>query len=324
VLRTLAQQGSSFAVASRAEIDLCLKAGVKVECISFGNTIKKEADIAYAYQRGVQLFSFDSEQELEKLARAAPGVAVMCRVLVEGSGAQQSLSRKFGCSPTQAARLLVRAHELELDPAGVAFHLGSQQTEPWRWAPAIETAANVFIATAAAGVDLRLLNIGGGFPAHYVQDVPSLDSYALAIRAALSRSFGADHPQLIWEPGRSLVADAGVMRTEVVLVSRKPDGDGDRWIFIDVGRFGGLAETAGEEIRYRLRTNRDGGPTGPAILAGPTCDSVDILYERERYELPLDLAPSDVIDFFSTGAYTASYAAVGSNGFRPPTTYCVR
>jgi ornithine decarboxylase len=147
--------------------------------------------------------------------------------------------------------------------------------------------------------------------------------YGAEIEAAVAAAFPDDPPELICEPGRSLVADAGVLRSEVVLVSRRNDRDDCRWVYLDVGRFSGLAETEGEAIMYPILTSRDGGPVGPVVLAGPSCDSVDVLYERCRYELPLDLAPGDTLDFLAAGAYTTSYATAAFNGFRPPTTHCL-
>lgn len=324
VLRTLAELGSSFDVASRPEIDLCLGAGVSPDRISYGNTIKKATDIEYAYQRGVRMYTFDSEPELRKLAQHAPGASVICRILVSGDGAQWPLSRKFGCESEMAAALLIRAAQLGLDPAGVSFHVGSQQCQPSQWAPALAAAAGVFGVTEAAGVRLRVVNIGGGFPAQYTESTPTLAAYARAVKVAVRRAFPREAPQIICEPGRSIAADAGVLRTEVVLVARKGYDDPDRWVYLDVGRFGGLAETEGEAIRYRIRTTHDpGDPVGPVILAGPTCDSADVLYERTKYELPMALADGDVIDFLSTGAYTATYSSEAFNGFPPLTTYCI-
>ena len=125
------------------------------------------------------------------------------------------------------------------------------------------------------------------------------------------------------EPGRSLVADAGVIQTEVVLISQKSYSDDKRWVFLDIGKFGGLAETMDECIKYRIRTPRDGTEVGPIILAGPTCDSADILYEKANYELPLNLKVGDKIEILSTGAYTTTYAAVGFNGFPPLKAYYI-
>jgi ornithine decarboxylase len=119
------------------------------------------------------------------------------------------------------------------------------------------------------------------------------------------------------EPGRYLVADAGVLRSEVVLVSRRSTEDQERWVYLDVGKFHGLAETMDEAIRYRLRTAHDGGATGPVAIAGPTCDSADVLYEKSAYELPLALAEGDMVDLLAAGAYTTTYSSTGFNGFPP-------
>ncbi len=321
VLARLAALGSRFDVASPVEIDLCLAAGVDPRWISYGNTIKKRRDIAYAHAVGVRLFVVDSGEELGKVAAAAPGAAVLVRVLVSGEGADWPLSRKFGCDPDMAVDLLVEAGTLGLEPAGVSFHVGSQQKEPDRWEPAIAQAAAVLRQAAAAGVPVSTINIGGGFPANYASDVPGIAVYGRAIRNALELHL-ADLPvQLLCEPGRYIAGDAGVLRAEVVLVARKAYGDDHRWVYLDVGRFGGLAETEGEAIRYQLLTSVDGGPVGPVILAGPTCDSVDVLYERTRYELPLTLAEGDTVDILAAGAYTASYASAGFNGFGPLTIH---
>ena len=118
------------------------------------------------------------------------------------------------------------------------------------------------------------------------------------------------------------MAEAGVIQSEVVLVSRKSRKDETRWVYLDVGKFGGLAETLNESIKYPLRTSRMGAP-GPVVLAGPTCDSADILYEKTPYRLPLDLDAGDRVEILLTGAYTSSYASVGFNGFSPLRTHCL-
>jgi ornithine decarboxylase len=323
VVAMLRDKGSNFDVASRGEIDLCLSLGAAAEQISFGNTIKKERDIAYAYAQGIRLFAFDSEGELEKLARAAPGARVFCRILVECDGAEWPLSRKFGCAPAMAAALLRRAKALGLDPYGVSFHVGSQQTDLGQWDGAVGEAARLFRELAEEGVELRMVNIGGGFPARYHREVPALERYAGAVTAAFARHFGEALPEIIIEPGRSIVGDAGVIESEVVLISRKSFGEEKRWVYLDVGKFNGLAETMDESIKYRITTPADGGPCGPTVIAGPTCDSADILYEKTEYQLPLDLKVGDKVQILSTGAYTSSYASVGFNGFTPLKTYCI-
>jgi ornithine decarboxylase len=315
--------GSNFDVASRGEVDLCLDQGVAPDHVSFGNTIKKERDIRYAYEKGVRLFAFDSAAELEKLARSAPGARVFCRILVETVGAEWPLSRKFGCAPEMAVDLLRDARRYGLDPYGVSFHVGSQQTDLTQWDGAIARAARMFSLLAETDINLRMVNIGGGFPARYRSEVPAVERYADAVMGAITRHFGNDLPEIIIEPGRSLVGDAGVIQSEVVLISRKAAAEKKRWVYLDVGKFNGLAETMDESIKYRIRTPADGGRCGPTVLAGPTCDSADILYEKAEYRLPLALKVGDKVEILSTGAYTSSYASVNFNGFAPIKTYCI-
>jgi len=323
IVAMLAKKGSSFDVASPSEIALCLGNGATAERLSFGNTIKKERDIAAAYAAGIRLFAFDSEAELDKLARVAPGARVFCRILVSCEGADWPLSRKFGCTAEMAVKLLSRARDFGLDPYGVSFHVGSQQTDLNQWDGAIGAAARMFSLLAQADINLRMVNIGGGFPAQYRGEVSPIANYAAAVTTALSKHFGNRVPEVIVEPGRSLVGDAGVIRSEVVLISDKGDGGGKRWVYLDVGKFNGLAETMDESIKYRIEAPGRNGPSAPVVIAGPTCDSADILYEKTPYKLPLSLAVGDRVDILSTGAYTASYASVGFNGFAPMRTYCI-
>jgi ornithine decarboxylase len=294
---------------------------IPAQRLSFGNTIKHENAIASAADEGIDLFAFDSIIELDKLVRSAPGARVFCRLLIENKGAEWPLTRKFGCEAHMAADLLVEAQARGLHPVGVSFHVGFQQTDPQAWSSAIAHAAWVFRACAHRGVDLELLNLGGGLPAHYRAPIPPLSQYATVIEAALQHEFGATRPRLLIEPGRFLVGDAGLLRTEILLISRKSPHERERWIYLDAGRYNGLDETLDERIHYRIRTPHDGAPCGPVILAGPTCDSADILYRRGPYELPLDLAVGDTIDFLSAGAYTGSVASVAFNGFPPIPTY---
>jgi ornithine decarboxylase len=323
IVAMLERKGASFDAASRGEVELCLANGVAPDRLSFGNTIKKEKDIAFAYQAGLRMFAFDSARELDKLARAAPGARVFCRILVACDGADWPLSRKFGCAPEMAIDLLRKARDLGLDPYGVSFHVGSQQTDLGQWDGAVGTTAQMFSLLAEADINLRMINIGGGFPAHYSGEVPEIDRYAQAVMAAVTRYFGNDLPEIIIEPGRSLVGDAGIIQSEVVLISEKGGADDRRWVYLDVGKFNGLAETMDESIKYRIVTPGRGGSSGPVVLAGPTCDSADILYEQTEYRLPFGLEVGDKIEILSTGAYTASYASVGFNGFSPIRTYCI-
>ncbi|MBC8129976.1 MAG: type III PLP-dependent enzyme, partial [Rhizobiaceae bacterium] len=317
ILRLLASLGSSFDCASVAEIEMAMNAGAPAARISFGNTIKKERDIARAFDLGITLFAVDCVEEVEKVARAAPGARVFCRVLTNGEGAEWPLSRKFGCVPAMAIDVLVHARDLGLAATGVSFHVGSQQTDTEAWDAAIEDAAEVFAALADKGIVLSLVNMGGGFPTRYLKDVPTAEAYGRSIFSALRRHFGNRIPETIIEPGRGMVGDAGVIKAEVVLVSRKSASDENRWVFLDIGKFGGLAETMDEAIRYPIRTPRDHDAMEPCVLAGPTCDSADVLYERTPYDLPLSLTIGDEVLIEGTGAYTTTYSAVAFNGFEP-------
>jgi len=246
IVSRLARLGSSFDTASMGEIDLCLGHGVSADRLSFGNTIKKERDIAEAFGKGVRMFAFDSAAELDKIARVAPGSKVYCRVLMECEGAEWPLSRKFGCEPSMAADLLVRANELGLDAYGLSFHVGSQQTDLTQYDKALALSLSLFRDLDARGVNLRMVNMGGGFPSRYRTDVPSIAAYGAAIREALVRHFGDNQPEVIVEPGRGVVGDAGVIQAEVVLVSEKGGDDARRWVYLDAGKFHGLAETMDE------------------------------------------------------------------------------
>ncbi|HTH97399.1 MAG TPA: type III PLP-dependent enzyme [Stellaceae bacterium] len=323
ILQRLCGLGSSFDTASRGEIEMCLAAGASPDRISFGNTIKKQRDIAFAHQAGINLFAFDSEAELKKLAEAAPGARVFCRILVECDGAEWPLSRKFGCSPEMAADLLVMARDLGMEPYGVSFHVGSQQTNLGQWDRAVGRAAGMFSVLAEREIALKMVNIGGGFPARYRHGVEPVERYADAVMNAMTSCFGNDLPEMIIEPGRSMVGDAGIIQSEVVLISTKEAGEDKRWVYLDIGKFSGLAETMDEAIKYRITTPHDGSVSGAVVLAGPTCDSADILYEKTEYHMPLALEIGDKVEILATGAYTSTYSSVCFNGFDPLPTYCV-
>ena len=321
LLKLLAGLGSCFDTASVAEIEMVLAAGAAPERISFGNTIKKERDIARAYALGVRLFAVDCKAEVEKIGRAAPGAKVFCRFLFGCAGAEWPLSRKFGCDPEMAVEVLEHAHKLGLEAAGVSFHVGSQQRRTAAWDEALKSAAAIFRACADRGIGLTMVNLGGGFPTKYLRDVPAVEAYGRSIFRALRKHFGNRIPETIIEPGRGMVGNAGVIEAEVVLVSNKSEHDHVRWVYLDIGKFGGLAETMGESIRYPIKTPRDGDEVGPCVLAGPTCDSADVLYEKRPYDLPISLEIGDKVLIEGTGAYTATYAAVAFNGIAPLRTF---
>ncbi|HWX73050.1 MAG TPA: type III PLP-dependent enzyme [Xanthobacteraceae bacterium] len=323
ILKLLAGLGCCFDVASVSETEAALAAGATPERISYGNTIKKETEIAIAFGLGVTLFAVDCEAEVEKVARAAPGSRVICRIHCDGSGSEWPLSRKFGCEPAYAADILELAHRRGLVPHGISFHVGSQQHNIEAWDRALASTAAVFRTCAERGIALAIVNLGGGFPARYVRKTPKLESYGKAIFRSLRKHFGNAIPETIVEPGRGLVGNAGMIEAEVVLIAKRSPEDEVRWVYLDIGKFHGLAETIDESIRYPIRTAKDRDDTAPCVIAGPTCDSVDVLYEKTPYPLPVSLAIGDKVLIEATGAYTATYSSVGFNGYPPLRQYVI-
>jgi ornithine decarboxylase len=328
VLALLAELGAHFDIASRYELDDVLALGVSPDRISYGNTIKKARDIAYFYEKGVRMFATDSKEDLKNIAATAPSARIYVRILIESATtADWPLSRKFGCHPDMAYDLLVMARDSGLTPYGISFHVGSQQRDIGQWNDAIARTKYLFSSLEEEeDIRLTMINMGGGFPAPYLTPANELSDYASEIYRYLTDDFGEEVPHIVLEPGRSMVGNAGILMSEVVLISRKNNTALNRWVYIDAGKFNGLIETLDESIKYPIITGKDvpGGKEAEVILAGPTCDSVDILYENYKYRLPADLKVGDRIYFLSAGAYTATYASVGFNGFPPLKTYVMK
>lgn len=316
IIERLVDLGSGFDAASRAEIELCLSLGARPENISFGNTVKKVRDIEFAFHAGVTLFAADAEEELEKIAEFAPGSDVYIRLIVDASEADWPLSRKFGCARDKAVSLMDMAVELGLKPVGFSFHVGSQTKRAEMWTATLDQVAAMWKAAHDAGHELTLLNIGGGFPAYYGEEIQRPTAYAARVMELIEERFG-HVAHVMAEPGRGLVAEAGAIAAEVLLVSKKSDSDLHRWVYLDIGKFSGLAETMDEAIRYQFLTDRDHEATGPCILAGPSCDSADVLYEKRPVDLPMGLRSGDRFIIRNCGAYTSTYASIGFNGFPP-------
>lgn len=322
VLRLLDRLGSNFDIASIYELRRLQSLGIAASRMSCGNTIKKFEHIKEFHAAGIDLFVTDSEGDLRNIAKAAPGSRVMVRLMAEGAQtADWPLSRKFGCSPDLAGDLLILARKLGLVPWGLSFHVGSQQRDITAWDSALSKVNYLFTwLKENEDLELKCINMGGGFPATYREKTNTVQTYADEIKRYLYEDYGDELPEIFIEPGRSLVGDSGVLVSEIVLISRKSRTALERWVYQDCGRFGGLMETLGEAIHYPIFCERS-GPTEQVVLAGPTCDSMDTLYEDYRYDLPLSLAVGDRLYWLSTGAYTSSYSAIEFNGFPPLETF---
>lgn len=320
VLRKLHEQGAHFEIASVGELRRLLELGARAEEVLFSNPVKPPAAIAHAHAAGVWRFSFDTESELRKIAAAAPGAAVYLRLRVDDSDSVFPLSRKFGASPLEGVRLLLGARELGLRPYGVTFHVGSQCTRPATWGRAIEVVSRLLARLDEHGIRLGMLNLGGGFPAHYGPAIPSIGLIGSVIEQALN-----DHlpyrPELIAaEPGRFLVAESAVL---VATVLGRAVRDQQNWLYLDVGAYNGLMETlqTGQTWEFPLWTSRgDHAMAGSDTftVTGPSCDSSDTMFNNVL--LPASIDEGDKIYIASAGAYTLSYAST-FNGFPLPAAY---
>ncbi|MGB4586982.1 MAG: type III PLP-dependent enzyme [Rectinemataceae bacterium] len=325
VVSLLSDLGSNFDVATRYELDQLLRLGVSPDRMSFGNTIKKEKDIAYFYEKGVRLYATDSISDIDKIARAAPGSRVFFRLLTEGLGADWPLSRKFGSHPDLARQLIKTAIRFGIVPYGISFHPGSQQRDVGQWSTALTTASQLMAwARDDLKVEMKMINMGGGFPANYIEPTDTLGQYADDIKRFLDNSFKNEWPEeIIIEPGRSMAGDAGVIVAEIINIAKKSVHERYPWVFLDIGKFGGLIETLDEAIKYPICFEGEGTAVD-VILAGPTCDSMDILYEKTQYMMPETARIGDRVFILTTGAYTQSYSSIYFNGFPPLKSYILK
>lgn len=317
ILRALSDAGASFEVASAAELAELIAVGVRPPEVLFSNPVKVPGHVRAARAAGVWRFAVDSDAELDKIAMLAPGAAVYPRLATAGAGSQVPSEGKFGVGEDEAVRLTRRAVSLGLRPYGLTFHVGSQMSDPGAWEAAIARGARVMRELRTAGITIAMLDIGGGFPARYDRDNPDLGTYGRHIRAALDRHL--PYPvDLVIEPGRALVAEAGTMVASVIGVARRGDR---RWAHLDVGAFNGMMESleTGNRLRYPVSDSRRSRSAVPFSLTGPTCDSQDTVL----HDVPLsaDLAVGDRVFIHVAGAYTTGYAS-RFNGFDVPAVHC--
>lgn len=333
VLGRLAALGSGFDAASPQEIAQALRTGVSPDRIHYGNTIKSDRNIAEAYRLGVRDFATDSLEDVAAIAEHAPGSRVFCRVATSGDGALWGLSRKFGCSPEDALRVLDAARSAGLTPSGLSVHVGSQQMTAEAWGAAVDSLAAVLEALNWRGITPQRINLGGGLPALGVLDRhgrpldPPLDKMFAVIREGMDRlrTVNAAPLDFLLEPGRHLVADHGAIRAHVARLSSRHQLDGTRedWLFLSCGKFNGLYEM--DELQYRLEfPTHPGGQFVNAVVAGPTCDSDDAYAQEDGLvRVPRAIASGEPVWIHSCGAYATAYTTRGFNGFEPLPYTCI-
>ncbi len=308
VLMALAGEGCGFEIASSSELDLVHSVGAPAAEVFYSNPVRSAAQIEYAARRGVQWFAFDCAQELRKFAALKPDAKLYLRIEAPNEGSDWPLSGKFGAAAADIGAIIDEAVRLQLDVAGVTFHVGSQCRNPENWRVAIRAARTLFERLAAAGLRPRLLDLGGGYPVQLTEPTPTIDQIGAVIAQELA-AFGPQ-VQVIAEPGRFLVADAGCFVVHVIGTATR---HGKRWMHWDAGVFGGLFETI-DGLRYNLVTGR-GGALVAWHVAGPTCDSVDVCLREQM--LPEDVVAGDPVYVLNAGAYTTAYAS-RFNGFALP------
>jgi ornithine decarboxylase len=309
-------KNSWFEVASREEIEALANVGVKGDRIFYSNPIKAISHIQAAIQRGVRMFAYDSEAEIDKLAAFGMPLEVYVRMTVPHTGALWPLTHKFGVEPQQAVELLKQARARGLRPVGLAFHVGSQCIRPETWADALRAIAPAWAGAREAGIDLDLIDLGGGFPAPYTGPVPKPADIARTVNRVLGECAPGAR-RVFLEPGRGVSATSCDMVLEVIGVAERPDGQ--TWLYLDGGVFSGLYEIP-DGIRPAVRPIvAESRPLNMTTyrLAGPTCDSVDTLFEVRS---PIELKTGDRLVLKNCGSYVYGVASP-FNGFSIPEVY---
>ncbi|MDQ7038113.1 MAG: type III PLP-dependent enzyme, partial [Aquificota bacterium] len=314
ILRTLADIGSGFEVASIAELEKVLSLGVPPERVISSNPVKPEEFIDFAYRSGVRRFAVDSFAEVEKISRVAPRSRVYVRINVPNEGSDWPLSRKFGTDQETALEILEFAKEKGLIPIGLTFHVGSQCNNLRNWFIGIRDASYLWERARQKGIRLMVLNMGGGIPVRYMYEVLRIEDIAYYVRGLIRKYFPSQPYELQMEPGRGLVGDCGVLVSRVIGKARRGD---ENWIYLDTGVFNGLAETLGG-IRYPVYIDRE-GDLKEWVVGGVSCDSMDVI-ARQVY-LP-EPEIGDRVYILSAGAYTTVYASE-FNGFPKPEVICL-
>ena len=308
VLRVLIEEGCGFEIASTAELDLLTSLGVPAEEIYYSNPVKPRDFIAHAAAKGVEWFVVDSVDEVRKIHSVKADAKLYLRIDTPNIGSDWPLAGKFGAHASEIREIIATSARIRADLAGVAFHVGSQCRNPENWRVGIEKARAIFDQMAKAGLNPRLLNIGGGYPVRHVKPIPAIEVIGDVVNRALEAF--PESVKVVAEPGRFMVSDAGYFVCRIMGTAVRAS---KRWMHLDAGLFGGIIETS-EGLKYKIRTDRS-GPDIPWNVAGPTCDSIDVVMRDEP--LPSDLQEGDYMYIRNAGAYTTAYAS-NFNGFPLP------
>ncbi len=310
VIRTLSDEGAYFDLATNGEVDLVQRLGVSAERCIHTHPIKRDSDIRTALDYGVNRFVVDNPDELRKFVKYRERVSLLIRVSFRSPDAVCDLSKKFGCAPQAVADLLATAAGLNIDVQGLSFHVGSQSAGSAMHVHAINVCRELLRAALLAGHALTTLDIGGGYPVDYRQRSQPIEEFCAPIRLALA-ALPAE-VRVIAEPGRYIAAPAAIAVSSVMGRALR---DGRWWYYLDDGLYGSYSGQMYDHAKYPIEALVPAGETYPAVLAGPTCDSIDVI--AEDLNLPM-LAAGDLVVGRGMGAYT--WASASEFNFFPKAT----
>jgi ornithine decarboxylase len=311
VVTTVSEEGAFLDLATTGEVHLASRLGIDPQRCIHTHPIKRDQDIRNALEFGVRIFVADNPDEVRKFANYADRAELLLRVSFRSPGAMCDLSRKFGCDPENAVALARLAAELGIEVRGLSFHVGSQAADAVKHVEAIEACAKLLAAARKARLGAcDTLDIGGGFPIDYMSAVPDIFRFCAPIRAALGKL--PKRVRIIAEPGRYI---AGPSAIGVASVMGRAQREGQWWYYLDDGLYGSYSGQLYDHARYPVEPLRDSEERLPSVLAGPTCDSIDVI--AENLMLP-ELKAGDLIVGRAMGAYT--WASASEFNFFPKAT----
>jgi ornithine decarboxylase len=310
LITTLMAEGAFFDLATNGEVELVRRLGVPPERCIHTHPIKRDSDIRTALSFGVTRFVADNPDELRKFVPFRTRCTLLIRVSFRSPDAVVDLSRKFGCDPAAATDLFRLAAQLRIKIDGVSFHTGSQNADSAMIVRAIDSCRELLDALAAAGHSPQILDIGGGFPVDYLRPALPIEEFCAPIRAALQKL--PPGVRIIAEPGRYIAAPAAIAVSSVMGRALRDDR---WWYYLDDGLYGSYSGQMYDHSVFPIDTLRSGTETFPSVLAGPTCDSIDVV--REKLDLP-KLEIGDLVVGRVMGAYT--WASASEFNFFPKAT----